>query len=95
MIREGIPVACLGSYIGKERRDVPPDVARKISQTIDDILNSPTLKAADIRILLAEARGDKIPDEYGPCAAYLMSIGLGRSNAYNFAERETGCRPPD
>lgn len=95
MIRKGIPVRCLGSYIGKHRREVPEDAARKMAQTIDDILNCPTLKAAEIRILLADARGDKMPAEYGPCAAYLMSIGLGRSNAYNFAELETGGRPPD
>jgi hypothetical protein len=95
MIRKNIPAACLGTYIGKDHREVPSETVRKMTQTIDDILNCPSLNGAEIRLLLGAARGDEIPDEYGPCASYLMSIGLGRSNAYNLAERETRGRPSD
>ena len=95
MIRREIRAECLGSYSGKDRREISPATVRKMAQTIDDILDCPRLSGAEIRLLLADARGDEIPKEYGPSAAFLMSIGLGRSNAYNLAERETGGRPAD
>jgi hypothetical protein len=95
MVGKRIPVACLGTYVGKDSPEITQEEARLMAQTIDDILASPSLKAAEMRILLAEVRGRKTPKEYGECAAFLMDIGLGRSNAYNFAERLCpGSSPP-
>jgi hypothetical protein len=57
-----------------------------MAQTIDDILAAPGLKSAEMRIVLAEARGQQTPTEYSEFVPYALSIGMGRANAYNMAE---------
>lgn len=91
MIRRGIAPWCLGSYIGKDKPRADVDRLLKIAQTVEDVINCcPVLSASDITMLLAEARGDDIPDEYKPCAAYARGLGMSRANSYNVAEKWTG-----
>lgn len=98
MIKKGISPWCLGSYIGKDKPEADLDQLRKIAQTVDDLINcSPNLSAADMVMALAEARGDKIPDEYGACAAFARNqLGMSNGNAYNIAKKwsaASGSRP--
>jgi hypothetical protein len=99
MLRKKIAPWCLGSYIGKGKPESDLDQLRKIAQTVEDIINCcPVLSAAEIVMALAEARGDKIPEEYTECAAYARSLGITRANSYNVAEKWTrgsSSRPPD
>ena len=88
MIRKKISPWCLGSYIGKDKPEADLDQLRKIAQTVDDLINCPGLSAADMVMTLAEARGDKIPDEYGACAAFAKNtLGMSNGNAYNIAKK--------
>jgi hypothetical protein len=64
-----------------------------LEQAVDDILAAPRLKLADVRVILAEARGQKAPAEFRPFVKWAMSIGMGRSQAYDAAAR--WCRPAD
>ena len=90
MIRKRISPWCLGSYIGKDKPEADLDRLRKIAQTVDDLINCcPTLGAADMVMALAEARGDKIPEEYGDCAAFAKRLGMSNGNAYNVAAKWT------
>lgn len=91
MLQRKILPWCLGSYIGKGKPEVDLEQLRKIAQTVEDIINCyPAFSAADMVMALAEARGDKIPDEYKECAAYGRSLGMSRANSYNVAEKWTG-----
>jgi hypothetical protein len=91
MLRRRISPRCLGSYIGRDKPGPDLDRLLKIAQTVDDVINCcPVLSAADITMLLAEARGDNIPDEYKGCAAYARGLGMSRANSYNVAEKWTG-----
>ena len=89
MIRKKISPWCLGSYIGKDKPEADLDRLQKIAQTVDDLINcSPNLGAADMVMALAEARGDKIPEEYGACAAFAKkTLGMSNGNAYNIAKK--------
>lgn len=97
MIRKRISPWCLGSYIGKDKPAADLDRLRKIAQTVDDLISCcPSLSAADMVMALAEARGDKIPDEYGECAAFAKGLGMSNGNAYNVAKKwatVSGSRP--
>lgn len=99
MIRKKIPPWCLGTYIGKGKSGADLDRLRKIAQTVDDLINAcPVLSAADMVMLLADARGDKIPDNYKDCAKFAKDLGMSNGNAYNIAAKWTagsGSRPPD
>jgi hypothetical protein len=88
MIRQGVPAACLGTYIGTEKTEISQEEARLMAQTIDDILAAPGLKPADMRIALAEARGRKVPTDYHEFIPFALSIGVGRSQAYEAGKRE-------
>jgi len=91
MLRKGIALWCLGSYIGKDKPGADIDRLLRIAQTVDDVINCcPALSASDITMLLAAARGDDIPDEYKECAAYARGLGMSRANSYNVAEKWTG-----
>lgn len=99
MIRRKIPPWCLGSYIGKDKPAADLDRLLKIAQTVDDVINAcPVLSAADITMLLADARGDKIPEDYSECAAFAKKkLGMSNGNAYNVAAKWTtgsSSRPP-
>jgi hypothetical protein len=64
-----------------------------LEQAVDDILTAPRLKPSDMRVILAEARGHKVPAEFGPFVKWAMALGMGRSQAYDAAAR--WCRPAD
>jgi hypothetical protein len=99
MIRRKIPPWCLGTYIGTSKPEADLDRLRKIAQTVDDVINAcPTLSAADIVMVLADARGDKIPEDYKDCAKFAKDLGMSNGNAYNVAAKWTAgssSRPPD
>jgi hypothetical protein len=100
LLKKKIPLWCLGSYIGKDRPEADVDRLLRIAQMVDDVISCcPVLSAAEITMLLAEARGDKIPGEYSGCAAYAKKeLGMSNGNAYNVAAKWTagsGSRPPD
>jgi hypothetical protein len=49
-------------------------------------------------MLLADARGDEIPDDYKGCAKFARNLGMSNGNAYNVAAKWTGgsgSRPSD
>lgn len=99
MIRRKIPPWCLGSYIGKDKPEADSDRLLKIAQTVDDVINAcPVLSAAEIVMVLADARGDRIPDDYKGCAKFAKDLGMSHGNAYNVAAKWTAgssSRPPD
>jgi hypothetical protein len=94
LLRLGIGAGCLGIYDGANIKEIPPDVARAMDRAISDILSMPGLKLQDVRLLLAEAQGRKIPDNYTEFVRFAKSIGLAHQQAYEAARREFG-RPSD
>jgi hypothetical protein len=90
MVRRRISPWCLGTFIGKDKPQADLDRLRRIAQTVDDLINCrPCLSAADMLMALAEARGDKIPGDYGECAAFARQLGMSNGNAYNVAAKWT------
>lgn len=89
----GIMPGCLGSYEGKHQAGVDPVMAQRVQLAARDILAAPGLKPADMRIVLAEALGEKVPTEFRAFVRWAMSVGIGRTQAYEAAGR--WCRPPD
>ena len=85
---------CLGTYDGPVQRTVDPETARRMDLAIRDILATPHLKPADMRLVLAEAQGRKIPEEFTPFVKFARSLGIGKTQAQEAAAR-WGCRPPD
>ncbi len=69
-----------------------------MDRTIRDILAAPHLKPADMRIILAEARGQRIPEDYTEFVKFAKSIGIGHQQSYEAARRWTsrpsGQSPP-
>jgi hypothetical protein len=93
LLKLDIPLACLGSYDGPVKRAVDPDTARRVDLVIRDILAVPHLKPADIRIMLADAQGRKVPAKFGPFVKFAVGLGIGATQAKEAAAR--WCRPPD
>jgi hypothetical protein len=90
----GVLPGCLGSYGTSGGKAAPdPVMVATMEQAIDDILAAPHLKPSDMRIVLAEARGQKIPTEPKAFVRWAIGIGVGRSQAYEAAAR--WCRPSD
>lgn len=94
LLRLDIPPACLGLYDGAAAKEIGPEVARLMDLAINDILAVPRLRPADMRLVLAEAQGRKVPDEYTEFVKFAKSIGIGHQQAYEAARRWIG-RPPD
>jgi hypothetical protein len=94
LLRLKISPACLGLYEGTAPRDIPPEAARRMDRAMRDIIATPHLKPADIRIIIAEALGMKPPAEYREFVKFAKSIGIGHQQAYEAARREVG-RPAD
>ena len=94
LLRRGISAACLGIYDGDKGKEIPGETARAMDQAINDILNCPGLKLQDVRIVLAEAQGRKIPTEYTEFVKFAKSIGLAHQQAYE-AARRWASRPSD
>lgn len=89
----GIMPGCLGRYAESVKASTDPDMAARLDAASADILAMPGLKPADIRIILAEARGQKAPGEFREFVKWAQSIGIGRSQAYEAAA--FWCRPSD
>ena len=94
LLQLGITAACLGVYDGDNAKEIPADLARDMDRTISDILATPGLRLQDVRLLLAEAQGRKIPAEYRAFVKFARGIGMAQQQAYEAARRECG-RPPD
>lgn len=88
-----IPAPCLGIYDGPVQKTIDPDTARRMDLAIRDILATPRLKPADMRIVLAEAQGHKVPEEFKPFVKWATGLGIGKTQAQEAAAR--WCRPPD
>jgi hypothetical protein len=89
----GITPSCLGSYGISPKAGTDPAMAARLDAATTDILAAPHLKPSDIRILLAEARGQKVPEDYRQFVRWAMELGISRTRAYEAAAR--WCRPPD
>jgi hypothetical protein len=90
----GVSPGCLGSYGTSGGKAAPdPAAVAMLTQAVDDILAAPRLKPSDMRVILAEARGHKVPTEFRAFVRWAMSLGMGRSQAYDAAAR--WCRPAD
>jgi hypothetical protein len=94
LLRLGVGAGCLGDYDGGSTREIPADIARAMDLAISDILAAPGLKLQDVRLILAEAQGRKIPeDDYTEFVRFAKSIGLAHQQAYEAARRWVS-RPP-
>lgn len=93
LLRLGVLPACLGRYGMHPKAGNDPVMAQAIEQAARDILDAPRFKPADIRIVLAEALGEKVPTEFRPFVKWATGIGIGRTQAYEAAVR--WCRPSD
>jgi hypothetical protein len=87
MLRGGIPASWLGSYGLDPKLGHDPIAAATLREAVDLILGWPGLDSSQMRIMLAEARGDKFPDSYSEFARFAQDkLGIGRRNSYNLAE---------
>lgn len=93
LLSRTILAACLGNYEGTARREVDPEAAKAMDRAINDILTVPRLCPADMRLMLAEAQGRKVPREFGPFVKFAVTIGIGKTQAKEAAAR--WCRPSD
>lgn len=83
---------CLGIYgLGMKTHD--PAAAAALAEAADLILAWPGLDPSEMRLILADARGDKFPAGYRDFARFAQDIGIGRRHSYNLAEKH--CRPSD
>lgn len=89
----GVMPGCLGVYGTLRKASTDPNLGCALEAAARDVLCAPGLKPADIRVVLAEALGEKVPADYRGFARWAMSIGIGRTQAYEAAAR--WCRPPD
>jgi hypothetical protein len=90
----GIGRDCLGAYDGNAPKAIPPDAAKRQELAIRDIIATPHLKPADMRLVLAEALGWTIPADYTEFVKVAKRAGIGHQQAYEAARRWLG-RPPD
>ena len=93
MLGRGIRAECLGLYDGPDKV-IQPEAARRLDLAVRDILAAPGLKPSDIRIVLADAMGRKVPEDYSAFVQFARSIGIGKTQAQEAAAR-WGCRPSD
>lgn len=94
LLRLGIDASCLGTYDGDHAKEIPAETARAMDQAISDILATPGLKLQDVRLVLAEAQGRKIPEDYTGFVKFAKSVGLAHQQAYEAARRWVS-RPSD
>lgn len=80
------PAQWLGGY-GETRSAIDPQQSRRLREAADIILANSGLDPSWMRIMLADARGDKIPDDYSGFARFAQSIGIGKSHSYRLAGR--------
>jgi hypothetical protein len=89
----GVMPGCLGDYGTYARPVRDPAASARLEQAVRDILAAPHLRPSDMRIVLAEALGDKIPAESRSFVPWAMRIGIGRRQAFEAVAR--WCRPAD
>ena len=89
----GVMPGCLGGYAASMKASTDPNMAARLDAISADILSAPHLKPSDMRILLAEARGDKVPEDQRDFVKWAIELGISRTRAYEAATR--WCRPPD
>lgn len=94
LLRLDVAPGCLGLYDGAAAKEIGGEVARLMDRAISDILATPRLRPADMRLVLAEAQGRKVPDEFKEFVKFARSLGVGKTQAQEAAAR-WGCRPPD
>lgn len=82
---------CLGTYAMQFRTRTDPAAAALLESTVREILAVPGLKPSDMRIILAEALGEKVPQDFAVFIKWAMGLGISRSEAYRCATR--WCRP--
>ena len=90
----GVGRACLGAYDGNAPKAISPDAAKRQELAIRDIIATPHLKPADMRLVLAEALGWKLPEDYTEFVKYAKRAGVGHQQAYEAARRWIS-RPSD
>lgn len=93
LLAAGVLPGCLGAYGSHPKAGTDPAASARIEQAARDIIAAPGLKPADMRIVLAEALGEKVPTDFRPFVKWAVSIGIGRTQAYEAAAR--WCRPAD
>ncbi len=93
LLKLGITPGCLGVYAMDLKPAADPIAAAALREAVDLILSWPGLDPSEMRLILAEARGDKIPDDYSGLAKYGQSIGISRAHSFRMAAKL--CRPPD
>jgi hypothetical protein len=92
MLRRDISRHCLGEYGGSDRKGIDADAARRLALAVRDILSTPQLPPADIRLVLAEAEGQEIPDAVKggpkrPFVNFAIANGVGERQAYEAFDR--------
>jgi hypothetical protein len=89
----GVMPGCLGIYGTFAKASTDPNMAAALEAAARDILCAPGLRPSDMRIVLAEALGAKVPCDKRAFVHWAQTIGIGRRQAYEAADR--WCRPPD
>ena len=97
MLKLGISRHCLGEYSDLGRKAIDLEAAQRLALAVRDILSAPHLPPADIRLVLAEAEGQMIPDAVEgeskrPFVKFAMANGVGQRQAYEAFDRWS--RPP-
>lgn len=85
---------CLGTYDGNTIKVIDSEAAARQELAIRDIISAPGLKPSDIRLVLAEALGWKVPTDYTEFVRFAKRAGVGHQQAYEAARRWVG-RPSD
>ena len=93
LLQAGVLSRCVGIYGTVSKTGFDVTAAAELAQAVDDLLAAPHLRPSDMRIVLAEASGQKVPADYRSFVKWAMSIGIGQRQAYEAAAR--WCRPPD
>lgn len=93
LMRLGARSGCLGGYGMDLKAGADPVAAAALREAVNLVLSWPGLDPSMMRLILAEARGDKIPDGYGEFAKFARSIGISRRHSYDLAAEH--CRPSD
>lgn len=92
MLQRDISRHCLGEYSGPGRKAIDMESAWRLALAVRDILSTPQLPPADIRLVLAEAEGQEIPDAVKgepkrPFVRFAMTNGVGERQAYDAFDR--------
>lgn len=92
MLRRDISRHCLGEYSGSDRKGIDLESAQRLALAVRDILSTPQLPPADIRLVLAEAEGQVIPEpvqgeKKRPFVNFAIANGVSERQAYEAFDR--------